>query len=181
MSEMMAEVLDICNTSRVRTCAYHPQSNGFVERYNRTLAEKLSMYVAHDQRDWDQFLQPVLWAYRSVEQSSSGTTPFEVVFGIPPRIPVDVALSSADETEYKHLYSQKLALRLLATREKVMKNLQRARAMQAKYYNTKINPKSFEEGDWVLLWKPFPQAQGAKKLTHQWGNLRVFLLATKRL
>ena len=42
---------------------YHPQSNGLVERFNRTLCEGLAK-LGDSIHDWDKFIQPVLFAYR---------------------------------------------------------------------------------------------------------------------
>jgi hypothetical protein len=170
MSEFVGEVMDICNSTRVRTCAFHPQTNGFIERFNKTMAEQLSMYVSHDQKDWDKFLQPVLWAYRTVEQASSGFTPYEAMFGASPRLPVDVALREGKTYGDLTEYSRKLILRLQNTRTQLLENLKHAREMQAKYYNRKANPKQFEEGDWILLFKPQLNATGVKKLTHPYAG-----------
>ena len=51
------------NTGKVLTTSYHPQCDGLVERFNSTLAQSLSMYFSSDQKDWDKYLNPVLFAY----------------------------------------------------------------------------------------------------------------------
>ena len=38
---------------KTRTTPYHPQSDGMVERFNKTLAAMLSKYVNNNHRDWD--------------------------------------------------------------------------------------------------------------------------------
>jgi hypothetical protein len=88
------------------------------------------------------------------------------VFGNQPRLPVDVALLGEQDFGHPASYPAKLAIRLLRTRELVCRNLDRARAMQEKYYNKSTNLKQFETGDWVLLWRPNLNVGGAKKLTH---------------
>lgn len=50
---------------KTRTTPYHPQSDGMVERFNRTLATMLTVYVSTNQRDWDDQLPYVMMAYRS--------------------------------------------------------------------------------------------------------------------
>lgn len=44
--------------------SYHPQCDGLVERFNGTLAQSLSYYVSSVQKDWDRYLNPVLFGYR---------------------------------------------------------------------------------------------------------------------
>ena len=50
---------------RSRTTAYHPQGNGQVERFNRTLESMLAKVVTDNQKDWDKHLPQVLFAYRT--------------------------------------------------------------------------------------------------------------------
>ena len=71
-------MLDIDKT---RTTSYHPQSDGMVERMNRTFKDMLSTYVSANQKDWDEHLQLVCMAYRSAEHESTGYSPNFMLFG----------------------------------------------------------------------------------------------------
>ena len=64
------------NTSKLNTTAYHPQTDGLVERFNGTLAQTLSMFVSSNQKDWDQHLPQVLFAYRVSPNATTGESPF---------------------------------------------------------------------------------------------------------
>ncbi|CDF32918.1 unnamed protein product [Chondrus crispus] len=66
------------------TTAYHPQSNGQTERFNRTLVQRLRHYVEEHQRDWDDYLQPLTFAYNTQVHRSTETTPFDLVLTRPP-------------------------------------------------------------------------------------------------
>jgi len=46
-----AEVCKTFQTHKVNTSSYHPRTDGLVERFNSTLRQSLSMYVAKDQKD----------------------------------------------------------------------------------------------------------------------------------
>lgn len=61
--------------------AYHPQTNGLVERFNRTLQDALRKVVNTDGTDWDLYIKEVLYGYRSSVHASTGFTPFFVMFG----------------------------------------------------------------------------------------------------
>jgi transposase InsO family protein len=61
---------------KVFTTAYHPQTNGQVERYNRTILAALRGYVARRQDDWDEFTAALTYAYNCRVHSSLGMPPF---------------------------------------------------------------------------------------------------------
>ena len=60
---------------KVNTTAYHPQTDGSVERYKRTLTSMLAKTVSRGP-ELDDMLPYVLFAYRATEQSSTGESPF---------------------------------------------------------------------------------------------------------
>jgi ammonia channel protein AmtB len=60
--------------------AYHPETNGLVARFNQTLQNMLAK-VCPDENDWDLYLDEVTFSYRSMNQKSTKTSPFQVMFG----------------------------------------------------------------------------------------------------
>jgi len=85
MSNFFIAVMKTLGIETVRTTAYHPQTNGQVERYNRTMATELRHYVADDPSRWDELLPVITMAYNSQPHRSTGIAPFKLV--IPRRIP----------------------------------------------------------------------------------------------
>jgi len=77
--------MKVLGTETVRTTAYHPQTNGQVERYNCTMATQLRHYIADDCRRWDELFPVLTLAYNSQPHRSTGIAPLELV--IPRRIP----------------------------------------------------------------------------------------------
>ncbi|GFW93675.1 retrovirus-related Pol polyprotein from transposon 412 [Trichonephila clavipes] len=59
-SRLVSSLVDLCNIDHRFTTAYHPQTNGLTERFNKTLADMLSMYVDVEQKNWDEILPFVL-------------------------------------------------------------------------------------------------------------------------
>jgi len=80
-SSFFSEVLQAFGIQKSRTTAYHPQGNGMVEQFNRSILQMLRCYV--DQKDdWERYLSLVLYVYRTAQHSSTGLyIPFQLMFG----------------------------------------------------------------------------------------------------
>ena len=78
--------------------AYHPQTNGLDERLNQTLQRALSKLV-DEQNDWDCFLPSVVFAYNTSRQSSTGFTPFELMYGRKAILPIESQYMADDDAE----------------------------------------------------------------------------------
>lgn len=76
-SSLFKEMCQLLNIHKTRTTPYHPQSDGMVERFNRTLLAMLSLFVEENQMNWDALLPYVMLAYRSSVHCSTGFTPFK--------------------------------------------------------------------------------------------------------
>ena len=61
-SEVFQQMCLLFDTDKTKSTAYHPQSNGQVERFKRTLLNMLTKFVSSDQRDWDQKLPLLMFA-----------------------------------------------------------------------------------------------------------------------
>ena len=72
-SMLIKEVCELLYIKKTRTTPYHPQSDGMVERHNRTLATQLSMFVNENHSDWDEHIPMVLMAYRTAVHESTGS------------------------------------------------------------------------------------------------------------
>ena len=74
---------------KLNTTTYHPQTDGLVERFNGTLKDMLAKTVKANSRDWEQHLPFVLFAYRTSPQTSTGESPFYILYGRDPGLPTD--------------------------------------------------------------------------------------------
>ena len=71
--------------------AYHPQTDGQTEVINRSLGDLLRCLVRDNVQSWDLVLPVAEFAYNNSVNRSTGHSPFEIVTGLKPRQPVDLA------------------------------------------------------------------------------------------
>ncbi|XP_030595635.1 uncharacterized protein K02A2.6-like, partial [Archocentrus centrarchus] len=86
-SRVFAAMCERLGIQKTRTTPLHPQSDGLVERFNRTLAQQLAIITSEHQRDWDTHLPLILMAYRSAVQDSTQCTPALLMLGRELRTP----------------------------------------------------------------------------------------------
>ena len=98
LSHLMSDVCKALGVSKLNTTAYHPQCDGLVERFNRTLKSMLRKHASRFGKEWDRHLYGVLWAYRNTPHESTGEKPSFLLFGLDLRSPVEAELL-APETE----------------------------------------------------------------------------------
>src|ERR1700722_15412284 len=79
--------------------SYHPQTNGLVERFNRTLCESLAKLVAHE-KEWDKHISPVLFAYRTSKNATTKLMPFQLTYGREAKLLVDNLSENLDTIEF---------------------------------------------------------------------------------
>ena len=91
-SNLMAEICKLTQSTKTFTTPYHAQTDGVVERLNGTLMQMLSFYVNDRQTDWDEYIELVLFTYRTAKQTSTKASPFQLIYGREPRLPADVFL-----------------------------------------------------------------------------------------
>ena len=168
MSTMMEEIYHLLHIKRIRTTPYHPQTDGLVERFNGTLKGMLKKFVSRSQKDWDEYLPYLLFAYREVPQETTGFSPFELLYGRCVRGPLDVLRE--DWTGEKETavpvatHIVEMRERLAEMTELVAKHATVSQAKQKQQYDKNAKSRSFQIGDQVLVLLPVR----ANKLKLQW-------------
>jgi transposase InsO family protein len=73
-SGVIAEMCRLIGIKKVFTSAYHPQTNGFIERYNRTLSTELRRHLL-DEEDLYLSLSMAVFRYNATQHAATGMTP----------------------------------------------------------------------------------------------------------
>ena len=175
LSKVVKAVCKLVNTAKVNTTSYHPECDGLLERFNHSLTTIISMYVSEHQKDWDLFIPYALFAYRTAVQSSTKETPFFLMYGRDPRLPIDVSLLKAKE-QYANTtdYRSVLAERFMDARKLAHENIELAQQRQKVQYDKNAKEVNYEVGERVWLYTPNNKTGLSSKLTHNWhGPFRI--------
>ena len=90
-SALISELCKLLGITKTRTTPYHPQSDGMIKRFNRTLLSMLSTVLGEEgEENWEVALPAVMLAYRSSPHQTTHQSPFMLTFGREVRLPVDV-------------------------------------------------------------------------------------------
>ena len=175
LSSLVREVCFLMDTKKTYTTSYHPQCDGLVERFNGTLAQSLSHYVSSNQKDWDRYLNPVLFGYRISPSEVTGESPFFLLYGRQPRLPMDVSMLpprdiSASIADHRARVVENIEIAQRIAKE----NIQRAQQRMKDYHDLHAVPVRFQVGDNVWVYTPRNRKGLSKKLAHNWhGPYRI--------
>lgn len=135
------------NTTLKFSSAYHPQTDGQTEVVNRSLGNMLRCVAADHPKNWDLTLPQVEFAYNSVPNRSTGYSPSSIVYTKAPNQSVDlVALPHP-----KNRTAMEFADQIVHLHQDVKHKLESANAQYKAHADRHRRPKSFTEGDLVMV------------------------------
>ena len=139
LSDVLQETAQLLGLSQLPTSGGHPQTDGLVERFNRTLKQMLAKVVGKKGRDWDELLGPVLLAYRTTPHSSTGEAPFYLVYGRDAHLPtaLDFKVPTVKYPIVATEYAKEVSRELKRARAVAKDNIQKAQKNQKRHYDRK--------------------------------------------
>ena len=153
-SRLLKELCQICGIKKSRTTPYHPQGNGCVERFNRTLISMLRTLEQDQKRDWKAFIPQLVHSYNCTRHHTTLRTPYYLMFGREPRLAVDALLDIAepgsDPPDYTK-YASDLKERLQHTYRLVSDAAKRSAEKAKGRYDLRVRGAVPEIGDEVLV------------------------------
>lgn len=142
----------------------YPQGNGQAEASNKTIFNNVKKNLEEKKGRWLEELPKVLWAQRTTKRSSTGESPYAMVFGTEAVIPTEIGLPTLrstvaeDEEENNQQLSRNLDL-LEETRKAAQIRQAKYQLLAQGYYSKRISPRSFKPRDWVLGKNPSNQTK----------------------
>lgn len=160
MSGIFQQVMHELGIAQYRSSAYHPQSQGALERWHQTLKNMMRVYCFQTEKDWDEGIHLLLFAARESVQESLGFSPFELVFGHTVRGPLKLLkeklLSSSSESINLLQYVSDFRTKLFRACELARDNLSSSQKLMKKKYDVDAVERSFKPGQKVLALLPVP-------------------------
>jgi hypothetical protein len=190
-SELLAYLWEVLDIKKLRTSPYHPETDGLSERDIQSLLGMLRTVTNTNQDNWENYLDSLAYAYNSAIHATTNQTPYFLMFGRKPKMPIDLIfaehseqLDQEDTIEYKtskaefvkflkekkvipeiteevdpsvqiaSQYAREVEKRLKYAYETLNRKKAGKLAKYKFYYDRKIKPFTYEEGDLVLKDKP---------------------------
>ena len=170
LSYLMRDLCEILGMTKLNTTAYHPECDGMVERFNRTLKSMLRKHAARFGKQWDQYLSYILWAYRNTPHESTGEKPSFLLFGWDLRSPTEAAFMQPTDPVSSNVedYREKVILALSSAHQLAVQSVQKAQKHYKKLYDRNAKQVDCRVGDWIFIRFPGEETGQGRKLSHPW-------------
>lgn len=166
-SNLVQQLCRLYKIDKSRTTPWHPSGNGQCERFNRTLHDLLRSLPPEQKRRWPRHLAQVTFAYNTAVHQTTGMTPYFLMFGREPQLPVDFMVESEPEEdlpleEWVDEHQKSLAAAYETVQRKVDSKI-----AQRESKNQAVDMDSdFEEGD--LVYTRNHAVRGRNKIQDFW-------------
>ena len=160
VNNVLKQLMKLLGCSHTLSTAYHPQTNGSLERFHATLRDHIRMYHKRNNSNWDQIVPLAIICHNTSVNQSTGYTPHELLFGHKPRS----LYSMKDSNEYTtNDYLNDLNERLKISRDVARRNIEAMKGKAKERYDNSIkNIAKFNIGDKVMLKVPNPNNLDSK-------------------
>ena len=181
LSDLIMDICHLTGMKKISTTAYHPQTDGLVENFNRTLRAMLAKHSKQFGMDWDKHLQHLLFAYRTKPHDSTDESPFYLLYGRDARLPTKSTLQSLPPLHMLDVgdYRTKLVIGLSTAWDMARKSIEKAQSKQKFQYDKRAKVPSYKISDRVMVYMPH-EATGKDSLPYH-GPYRIIDIRTNCL
>ncbi len=176
LSHLMRDVCELLGIEKLNTTAYHPQCNGLVERFNRTLKTMIRKHVSKFGVQWDTYLHGLVWAYRNTPHDTTNEKPSFLLLGVDCRYPSEAALLPPNDCNPALVedYREELILNLAHARTLAAETMGQAQQKYKACYDQHTRTPAYKVGEWILIRFPQEESGANRKLSRPWhGPYRI--------
>ena len=152
-SNLILSLCEIFNVKKHFTSAYHPQTNSFCERNNRTIIQSIRAYCDKDQNNWPSKIPGILMALRNSPcTQSTKHSPYYLAFGRDMNLPFDLQVTPKDSLQREakeHIHE--ILSNLKITQELARQNIAEKQTKSKEYVDKTTKEPSFRLNQMVLL------------------------------
>ena len=176
LSDLFKSMCKLLKIKKIQTTAFHPESNGSLERNHRVLTEYLRHYVRENQTNWDEWVPYAVYVYNTTVHTTTAYTPFELMYGFKSEVPS--ALREIPDVQYNYdSYLAELKGRLQSTHKVARQKLITSKEKSKEYYDKESETFDFQVGQKVLLYDETVRRGRSKKLSPQYvGPYEVLIV-----
>ena len=172
VSAMMRELYSNLGIAKQQTTPYHPQTNGQVERHNKTIDNMLKTLISKNQLDWHDYIKDIEFAYNTSVHSATGYSPFYLIFGRHPLLPAPLCYG-----DLPNLFMEQSVLDRVQALKEARKTIEKRYTKDKSKLMNRANAGKawrdieFEIGQPVILYTKKVRSKGTKeKLTPLWSG-----------
>ena len=151
---VITHLCELYGVQKLRTLPYHAQTNGQVECMNQTIVRMIGKLEEDRKACWSEHLPELLLAYNVTHSAVTGYSPYYLLFGRRPRIPVDYLFPTLHDSPHQ----AKMEVSVVAMQKRLKEAFTVARcltseevARQCRYYDCKAGAVALQPGDVVMV------------------------------
>lgn len=169
-SQVMAELCRIMGIQKTSTTAFHPQGNSRCERVNRTILGMLAKYLSGNHNEWDRHLPLLMLGYRAQIHRSLGYSPFFMMFGREPSLPIDAEIDTPCTVTAKSAaaYIDELCGGLQSAYREAIRISDERHKQNKQLYERKLNEFNYNVGDRAMLFRGIVRRGEYHKFLRPW-------------
>ena len=154
MGHVITHLCELYGVQKLRTSPYHAQTNGQVECMNQMIIHMIGKLEEDKKACWSEHLPELLMAYNATRSTVTGYSPYYLLFGRRPRIPVDYLFPTLRDSPHQ----TKMEVSVVAMQKRLKEAFAVARCLTSEevakqfcYYDRKAGAVALQPGDIVMV------------------------------